>query len=135
MPSTTVYNVTRMHVHMQACTHCDTRKHTYSHACTHAQHARTHTTCMQSCTCPQVGTETRMHINTHVHMQAGTHGDPQTQLFFGAAAEGGGGSIRVRYCSVWHGFKWHLLIRVQELCESQGGSPGLPVPNSPGFWT
>ena len=91
VPSTTVYNVTRMHAHMQARTHCDMRKHTYSHVCIHAQHARMHTTCMQSCTYPQVGTETCMHINTHVRMQACPHGDPQTQLFFGAAAKGVGG--------------------------------------------
>ena len=25
----------------------------------------------------------------------------------------------------------HASLRVQELCESQGGRPGLPVPNKP----
>ena len=25
----------------------------------------------------------------------------------------------------------HSVVRVQELCESRGGRPGLPVPNSP----
>ena len=29
-----------------------------------------------------------------------------------------------------------FVIRAQELCESRGGRPGLPVPNSPcGLWT
>ena len=29
------------------------------------------------------------------------------------------------------------FVRVQELCESRGGRPGLPVPNRPyyGLWT
>ena len=27
--------------------------------------------------------------------------------------------------------EWTSDVRVQELCESRGGRPGLPVPNSP----